>query len=162
MSRKRLILLVLFSGFVLSLFAAPRVTSWIHQGDPAGQYGFHFEESAHSLGIDFIHEASSFDPKIGNITPWIQGMGGASVTVCDFNNDGWPDIYVTNGRIGSMNGLYMNRGGKQFEEVAQQAGLADVNRAGTGISTGAACADYHTHGYADLLVYNWGNLEPCR
>jgi enediyne biosynthesis protein E4 len=162
MSRKRLILLVLFSGFVLSLFAAPRVTSWIHQGDPGGQYGFQLEESAHSLGIDFIHEVSPFDPKIKNITPWIQGMEGASVTVCDFDNDGWPDIYVTNNRIGSMNRLYMNRGGKRFEEVAEKAGVADVNRAGTGISTGATCADYNNDGYEDLLVSKWGNLELFR
>jgi len=140
-ARKRLILVVLFSGFVFSVFAVPRVTSWVHQGDPGGEYGFHLKESAHSLGIDFIHEASSFDPKIENITPWIQGMHGASVAVCDFNDDGWPDIYVTNGKVGSKNRLYINRGGKLFEEVAEKAGVADVNRPGTGISTGAACAD---------------------
>ncbi len=162
MARKRLILVVLFSGFVFSVFAVPRVTSWVHQGDPGGEYGFHLKESAHSLGIDFIHEASSFDPKIENITPWIQGMHGASVAVCDFNDDGWPDIYVTNARVGSKNRLYINRGGKLFEEVAERAGVADVNRPGTGISTGAACADYDNDGHEDLLLYKWGNLELFR
>ena len=85
---------MLFSGFVFSVFAVPRVASWIHQGDPGGEYGFHLEESAHSLGIDFIHETSSFDPKIKNITPWIQGMHGASVAVCDFNDDGLAEIAI--------------------------------------------------------------------
>ncbi|MBI4488243.1 MAG: CRTAC1 family protein [Deltaproteobacteria bacterium] len=162
MTRERLILFVLFSGFVVLLFTVPRVASWIHQGDPGKEYGFHLEESAHSLGIDFVYEVSPFDPKIENITPWIQAMHGASVAICDFNNDGWPDIYVTNTRIGSKNRLYINHGGKRFEEVAEEAGIADVNRPGTGISTGAACADYDNDGYEDLLLYKWGNLELFR
>src|SRR5207248_3072758 len=74
-----------------------------------GGYGFQLNESAHALGIDFVHETpSSFDPKLEKLTPWFQAMAAASAAVCDVNGDGWPDLYVTNARVGSKNRLYIN------------------------------------------------------
>ena len=68
-------------------------------------------------------------------------MGGA---VGDYNNDGWPDIYVT--ALGS-NTLYRNNGDGTFTDVARQAGVAAGHW-----STGAAFADYDGDGFADLAV----------
>jgi hypothetical protein len=161
-SHKPLIVRVFFFALVLSVFAVPRVTSWLHAGELAGEYSFRFEESARALGIDFVHEVTPPDPKIDNLRPWFQGVVTASAAVCDVNADGWPDIYVTNSAFGSRNRLYINRGGTAFDEVAGRAGIADVNQPGTGVSTGAACADYDNDGHEDLLVHKYGHPELFR
>jgi hypothetical protein len=66
------------------------------------------------------------------------------VAVADFDNDGWPDIYVTG--FGG-NAIYRNLGHCKFEDVTDKAGVA----AG-GFSTGAAWADYDRDGFVDLYV----------
>jgi tetratricopeptide (TPR) repeat protein len=65
---------------------------------------------------------------------------------CDYNGDGWPDLYVTND-FGRKN-LYRNDHGK-FRDVADEAGVVDL---GPGMS--AAWFDYDGDGWPDLLVSN--------
>ena len=55
---------------------------------------------------------------------------GASVSIVDFDRDGWPDIYVTNSAIGSKNALYRNMRDGTFKDVAEEMGIADVNQTG--------------------------------
>ena len=69
---------------------------------------------------------------------------GMAVSVADFDNDGWQDLYVT-GYGGNV--LYRNLGNCKFEDVTEKAGV----RAG-GFSTGAAWADYDRDGHVDLFV----------
>jgi hypothetical protein len=69
---------------------------------------------------------------------------GMSVSVMDFDNDGWQDIYVT-GYGGNV--LYRNLGHCRFEDVTEKAGV----RVG-GYSMGAAWADYDRDGHVDLFV----------
>jgi len=69
---------------------------------------------------------------------------GMAVSVMDFDNDGWQDIYVT-GYGGNV--LYRNLGNCKFEDVTEKAGV----RVG-GYSMGAAWADYDRDGYVDLFV----------
>jgi hypothetical protein len=71
-------------------------------------------------------------------------MGGA---VGDYNNDGWPDFYVTclGGNI-----LYRNNGDGTFSDVTAKAGVADGRW-----STGAAFGDYDGDGFVDLMVTNY-------
>ena len=159
---KERLMALFFVSLLLSVFAGPRVTRWLHAGEPADEYGFRFEESARALGIDFVHEVTPPDTLIDNLGPWIQGVVTASAAVCDVNADGWPDMYVTNSAFGSKNRLYLNREGAAFEDVAEQAGVADVNPPGTGVSTGAACADYDNDGDEDLLVHKYGAPELFR
>ena len=75
-------------------------------------------------------------------------MGGA---VGDYNNDGWPDIYVT--CLGG-NVLYRNNGNGTFTDVTKQAGVADGRW-----STGAAFADYDGDGFVDLMVTNYVDFK---
>ena len=162
MARNPLVLRMVVIGLPLTVLAAPKVATWLRADVPQGEFGFHLEESARALGIDFVHEVPPFDPLIENLWPWFQKTLSTGAAVCDFNNDDWPDVYVTNGGIGSKNRLYINRAGAGFDEGAERAGVADGNRPGTGVSTGAACADYDNDGHEDLLLHKWGTLELFR
>ena len=67
---------------------------------------------------------------------------GMGVAVGDIDNDGRPDLYVTN--VG-RNALYRNLGEMRFERITSEGGAAD-----NGWSTGAAFADINRNGNLDL------------
>jgi enediyne biosynthesis protein E4 len=81
--------------------------------------------------------------KAGIGTPCF-AMGGV---VGDYDNDGWPDLYVT--CLGG-NVLYHNNGDGTFTDVTKKAGVADGRW-----STGAAFGDYDGDGFLDLMVVNY-------
>ena len=122
------------------------------------EYGFFLEPINATAGITFRHLCPEVDPKVKNIEAQIASMG-ASVSIVDFDKDGWPDIYFTNSREGSANVLYRNLHNGKFEDVAPALGIADVNQKGTGVSMGAVWADYDNDGYRDLFLYKWGKPE---
>jgi hypothetical protein len=122
------------------------------------RYGFFLEETAHNVGIDFVHEAPVLDPKLAPIMPEMAALG-ASVSIVDYDRDGWPDIYVVNSREGGKNALYHNLRDGTFKDVAPELGVADVNRTGSGVSTSAVWGDYDNDGYEDLLLIKWGRPE---
>src|SRR5437660_180940 len=78
--------------------------------------GFHFEDIAARAGITFLHHGPNVDAKLDNIAPLMAALG-ASVSVSDVDNDGWPDLYFTNSRFGYPNALYLNRGDGTFVDV---------------------------------------------
>ena len=122
------------------------------------KFGFYFEEVSKQSGVNFVHHSPKLDPLIDPILPQIASVG-ASVSVCDFDNDGWNDFYVTNSCFGYKNALFHNQRDGSFIDVADKMGLADLNKAGSGVSMGAVWADYDNDGYEDLLVYKWGRPE---
>ncbi len=85
--------------------------------------------------------------KAGIGTPCF-AMGGA---VGDYNNDGWPDLYIT--CLGA-NVLYRNNGDGSFTDVTAKAGVGDPRW-----STGAAFADYDGDGLVDLAVSNYVDFK---
>jgi hypothetical protein len=77
--------------------------------------------------------------------------------VGDYNNDGYPDIYVTSF---GPNKLYRNNGDGTFTEVAEAAGVADPHWPFPKWSMGAAFGDYDGDGYIDLYVANFAKFDP--
>ena len=80
-------------------------------------------------------------------------MYGMGVTVGDYNNDGFPDIFIT--AVG-QNRLFRNTGKGTFTDVTQQAGLG--GRAAC--STSALWFDYDRDGLLDLFVCNYVQWSP--
>src|SRR6202162_1979025 len=86
------------------------------------------------------------------------GVGGAGhygqgVAVGDYDNDGFPDLYVT-GYGHAI--LYHNNHDGTFTDVTAKAGVADEG----GWSTSAGWFDYDKDGYLDLLVTNYIEWSP--
>jgi hypothetical protein len=84
---------------------------------------------------------------------------GGGLAIVDFDNDGWPDVFLVNGarRSAPATGeapashLYRNNGDGTFADVTGKAGLA-----GGGWGQGVAAGDYDNDGYHDLFVTYYG------
>src|SRR5262245_43594971 len=158
---KQLILVVFFFTLLGSVFVLRPGTNEadkLRRKASLERHGFYLEEVAKASGIDFVHQAPTLDPKLAHIMPIVAAMG-AAVSVVDFDNDGWPDLYVINSAARSKNALCANKGDSTFEEVADKLGIADLNRPGACACMGAVWGDYDNDGYEDLLVYRWGKVD---
>jgi hypothetical protein len=161
----RVLVTAFFAGLLLTPFAVKRYIARRASDQSAAdtqmaiaRHGFYLTEVSRAAGINFIHQAPALDPKLAPIMPEVASMG-ASVSIVDFDRDGWPDIYVTNSAIGSKNALYRNMHDGTFKDVAAELGIADVNQEATGVSTGAVWGDYDNDGYEDLFLIKWGRPE---
>ncbi|MBI3697130.1 MAG: VCBS repeat-containing protein, partial [Acidobacteria bacterium] len=84
---------------------------------------------------------------------------GGGVAFIDYDNDGWPDIFLVNGsRLEGFGGgpepinhLYRNNHDGTFTDATRKAGLA---RSGWG--QGVCAGDYDNDGNTDLFVTYWG------
>ncbi len=113
-----------------------------------------FRDVAEAGGLHFVLDNCPTPEK-----RMIETMAGG-LAVFDYNNDGRPDIFFTNGAsIPSMekdspkywNRLFRNDGGMKFTDVTVEAGLA-----GAGYGMGAAAADFDNDGNVDLFVVGVG------
>lgn len=75
------------------------------------------------------------------------GGKGLSAVWLDFNNNGWPDLYIANDL--TRNRLYLNRGDGTFTDLAVSAGVNEVKS-----SMGINAADYNGDGNLDLATTN--------
>ena len=67
---------------------------------------------------------------------------------CDFDNDGWPDLYVANDLWGSK--LFLNQRNGAFKDVTRRVGLSDFRG-----QMGVAVGDWNNDGNQDLFVTHW-------
>jgi hypothetical protein len=90
--------------------------------------------------------------KAGLYDPTSKSLG---ITILDANQDGWPDIFVSNDT--EPNKLYMNNRNGAFAEKAVMAGVGfsetGIARAGMGTDS----ADYDRSGYPSILITNFSN-----
>jgi enediyne biosynthesis protein E4 len=132
------------------LLAAPTLLVAIAMLVSAAGPDPYFEDRSARSGIDFVLRNAASPEK-----HQIETMAGG-VAVFDYDNDGYPDIYFTNGADQPSlekndpryrNRLYRNRHDWTFEDVTDKAGVG-----GAGFNIGVAAGDYDNDGNADLFV----------
>jgi len=133
--------------------------SEISKNDEASWY---FRDVATAAGIHFQY-FNSDDPQTEGKRMFETTGGG--VAVADFDNNGWPDIYLTQGcrwpveesQREFADHCYLNTGRGIFRECAQSAGLQEFS-----YSQGASAADFDNDGFEDLYVANIGGNRCFR
>lgn len=123
---------------------------------PVGE-DFYLDITA-SSGIDFKHSIG--DDHLTNI---IESVGGGAAFL-DYDQDGWMDIYITNGNYHDRlsdeefkpetihrNQLYRNRGDGTYENVTKNAGVGHE-----GFGMGITVGDFNNDCYPDLYISNHG------
>ena len=116
-------------------------TRW--EGAPAGATNRLYHNTRDGTFSDVTEKAGLVD------TGWHSG-----VTVADYNNDGFEDIFVTGW---GHNILYRNNGDGTFTDVTREAGLwSDQLR----WATGCSWVDYDRDGHLDLFVSRYLKFDP--
>ena len=116
--------------------------------DSPGDSTITFQDVTQKAGINFVHNNGAFGKK------YLPETMGPGVAFIDYDNDGWPDIFLVNGMDWpghaskhSTPKLYHNNHDGTFTDVTHKAGL-DVEMYGMGV----AVSDYDNDGYDDLFV----------
>jgi hypothetical protein len=78
-----------------------------------------------------------------------KGMG---ISIADFNNDGWPDIFIANDT--EPNSLFINRKNGTFAEQGLELGVAFNDSGHTGSSMGSDANDFDNDGNVDIFYNN--------
>jgi enediyne biosynthesis protein E4 len=114
-----------------------------------------FEDVSRKAGLTMMNVFGGIETK-----NYIIETTGTGVAIFDYNNDGWPDIFVVNGTTlqgassaqAPTNHLYHNNHDGTFTDVTQKAGLA-----ATGWGQGVCVGDYDNDGWEDLYVTYYGS-----
>lgn len=123
-----------------------------------------FTDSARKLGIDFLYENAADDATPG---ARIFETTGGGVGVIDYDLDGWPDLYLTQGgtdpntktrtATDASDRLFRNDSGHLFVDVTIPSLLGDQD-----FSQGVAVGDFDNDGFPDLYVANLGQNRLYR
>ena len=124
----------------------------------SGPSAITFRDVTQKAGIHFVHNNGAYGKK------YLPETMGPGVAFIDYDNDGWPDIFIVNGMDWPGHGgkhstpkLYHNNHDGTFTDVTHKAGL-DVELFGMGVAVG----DYDNDGYDDLFVTAMGQSRLFR
>src|SRR5712691_6913539 len=129
-------------------------------GNPASQNSknskriAYFTDKAKEAGLTMMNVFGGENTK-----KYIIETTGTGVAIFDYDNDGWPDIFIVNGTTlegfpsdeAPTNHLYQNNHDGTFTEVTVKAGLV-----ATGWGQGVCVGDYDNDGWEDLYVTYYG------
>lgn len=105
-----------------------------------------------ALGIQHIHSSRiDLHQSFKHLGPWLESIG-ASVSVVDYNNDGFYDLFFTNSTRGEPSFFYKNNGKEKFELIKENIGLNDVNADSGAIRS--VFFDCDNDGWKDVLFTN--------
>ena len=121
----------------------------------------------HALPAWFVDVASRAGIIVRNVNGSVESKKyiiestGSGVAIVDYDNDGWPDIFLVNGttlagnpadlKTGPTNHLFHNNHDGTFTDVTARAGLTS-----TGWGQGACVGDYDNDGFDDIYVTGYG------
>ncbi len=117
---------------------------------PPAQPRIRMTNGAAAAGLDFVLRNGATGHKYQ-----VETLAGG-IGVIDFDGDGWPDLFCTNGAMlpdlrkrgpEYWNRLYRNNRDGTFSDVTEKAGLQ-----GDGYAIGVAVGDYNNDGHEDLFV----------
>jgi len=114
----------------------------------------HFEDIAHQVGVTAVNVYGGDAHK-----EFIIETTGNGAIIFDYDNDGWPDIFLPNGSVvegfsenqAPTGHLYHNNRDGTFTDVTARSGLAR-----SGWAQGGCVGDYDNDGNLDLFVTYWG------
>jgi len=139
----------------LALLPFAYVFSAVQSPEPGATPLAHFTDIAQKAGLTFHEVFGGVDTK-----KYIIETTGTGVAIFDYDNDGWPDIFIVNGTTLNdvrspakqfTSHLYHNNHDGTFTDVTQKAGLTH-----TGWGQGVCVGDYDNDGFEDLYVTYYG------
>jgi enediyne biosynthesis protein E4 len=120
-----------------------------------------FEDVAAKAGIHVLNANGGVETK-----RYILEATGSGVAIFDYDNDGWPDIFLVNGDLlpaakatnqQPTSHLFHNNRDGRFTDVTARAGLNQI-----GWGQGACVGDYDNDGYEDLFLTAYGKNRLYR
>src|SRR5262245_60949852 len=138
-----------------ALFALQGITLHAQEKTPKTNSVAYFTDEALKRGLTAPNVFGGVDTK-----KYIIETTGTGVAIFDYDNDGWPDIFVVNGTTLDplaekklpTNHLYHNNHDGTFTDVTEKAGLTKNSGWGQGVCIG----DYDNDGFEDLYVTYYG------
>jgi len=135
---------VRFIATSIGVFAAAYSGASPQQNGPVS-----FSNIAVQAGINFKHENGASPQK------FMPETMGAGALIFDYDNNGWPDIFLVNGgsfvekkvAAEARHRLYKNNGDGKFTDMTSASGMTVSN-----FGMGACSADYDNDGWADLYI----------
>jgi enediyne biosynthesis protein E4 len=137
-----------FTGVFAALVLTTAIAVAAANGGTAASSAVTFRDVTLQSGIHFTHNNGAFGKK------FLPETLGPGVAFIDYDNDGWPDIFLVNGmdwpghaQKHTTPKLFHNNHDGTFTDVTHKAGL-DVEMYGMGVAVG----DYDNDGFDDLFV----------
>ncbi|HEX3435248.1 MAG TPA: VCBS repeat-containing protein, partial [Pseudacidobacterium sp.] len=145
-----LLALLLSSSISVAIPQEPTATQKVKETPPIAN----FVDIAEKAGLTAPTVFGGIDAK-----KYIIETTGTGVAIFDYDNDGWPDIFVVNGTMlerlpegaPPTNHLYHNNHDGTFTDVTAKAGLT-----ATGWGQGVCVADYDNDGWEDIYITYYG------
>jgi enediyne biosynthesis protein E4 len=157
-SRRQFAILVAAGSLLAAFHGLAGQNATVPRSTPAGPLP-QFMDVTEKAGIHFRH---SFGEK--DLNSILEGTGSGCAWL-DYNNDGFPDLYVLSGRhidrltdlsasdgADATNHLYRNNGDGTFTDITAEAGVG-----GTGFGMGVTVGDFDNDGHDDIYVTNYNS-----